>query len=231
MGSMTKASTRGEQTKSSILDAALGLFEQRGYDATTMRAIAERAGVSVGNAYYYFDSKEQLIQSFYDRAAERHLAASIERLDGRTELGERIYAHLDSWFDLMGEYHRFAAEFFRTAADPSSPMSPFSSASTPARDAAIARWRHVVEESDSEAPDSVRAALPEVLWLYHMGLILFWVHDGSADQMATRLAIARTVPLITRAIALADVPELRGLVDDLTALLGDVREIMGGATE
>ena len=57
---------RGEQTRASIIDAPLGLFSEKGYEATTMRAIAERAGVSLGNAYYYFASKEQLIQGFYD---------------------------------------------------------------------------------------------------------------------------------------------------------------------
>lgn len=227
MESMTKASTRGEQTKSTILDAALDLFEEHGYDATTMRAIAGRAGVSVGNAYYYFDSKEQLIQGFYDRAAQQHLAGSVERLEGLTDLGERIYAHLDVWFELMGGSHRFAASFFRTAADPNSPMSPFSADSGPAREAAIERWRRVVDESDAEIPDHVRDALPEMLWLYHMGLILFWVHDHSADQMATRMATARTVPLLTRVIGLADVPELRALIDDLTALFEDVRTLMG----
>jgi AcrR family transcriptional regulator len=38
-----------------------------------MRAIAERAGVSTGNAYYYFGSKEELIQEFYLRNHARHL--------------------------------------------------------------------------------------------------------------------------------------------------------------
>lgn len=218
--------TRGEHTKAAIIDAALGLFEQHGYDATTMRAIAEQAGVSVGNAYYYFDSKEQLIQGFYDRAAELHLAASTERLAGIDGLADRIYAHLDCWFELMAGYHQFAAEFFRSAADPNSPLSPFSTASTPARDAAIDRWRHVVDEATDEVADDLRAELPDVLWLYHMGLILFWVHDRSPDQMATRLAMARTVPLIVRVIRLADVPELKATIDDLVALLHDARAMI-----
>ena len=58
---------RGEQTRQLILETALRLFRERGYAETTMRAIAKEAGVAVGNAYYYFDSKEHLIQGFYDR--------------------------------------------------------------------------------------------------------------------------------------------------------------------
>ncbi len=231
MASMTETRsseriTRGERTKATIIDAALELFEERGYDATTMRAIAERAGVSVGNAYYYFDSKEQLVQSFYDRAATEHLAASTERLAGVSDLSRRIAIHLESWFDVMSRYHEFAAEFFRTAADPRSPMSPFSADSSAARDQAIERWRVVVDEAEGSVPAELGDELPGVLWLYQMGVILFWVHDSSAEQVATRLAIARTVPLIVRVIGLADVPELRATIEDLMALLRDARALL-----
>ena len=53
-----------------IIDVAAELFQENGYDRTTMRAIAKEAGVSVGNAYYYFSSKEQLVQGFYGRITE-----------------------------------------------------------------------------------------------------------------------------------------------------------------
>src|SRR5436190_24241865 len=50
---MTKT-VKGDQTKALILETALEMLRERGYDETTMRAIAEKAGVSLGNAYYYF---------------------------------------------------------------------------------------------------------------------------------------------------------------------------------
>ena len=220
-------STRGEQTKSAIIDAALDLFEEVGFEATTMRAIAKRADVSVGNAYYYFDSKDQLIQGFYDRAAERHLAVSTERLDGVTDLAARIHAHLDSWFEIMGDYHEFAASFFRTAADPASPLSPFSKESEPARDAAIRRWSDVIAGADTTLPERVASELPDALWLYQMGLVMFWVHDRSADQIATRMLTARTVPIVVKALGLVEVPELTSLIDDLISLMDDARTALG----
>lgn len=218
-------SAKGQATRSAIIDAALRLFEQRGYDKTTMRAIATEAGVSLGNAYYYFSSKEHLIQGFYDRVLVEHERTSAERLVGLTSLADRLYAHLDVWFEAMGRYHEFAAAFFRTAADPSSPMSPFSADSAATRQASIDRFRDVVAGAEPPPPELVRDELPELLWLFHMGLILFWVHDRSPGQVATRLAVARTVPLIVKAVALVDVPELRSLVDDITALLRDVRAL------
>jgi AcrR family transcriptional regulator len=44
---------KAEATAARILDAALELFREQGFDAATMRGIAERAGVATGAAYYY----------------------------------------------------------------------------------------------------------------------------------------------------------------------------------
>ena len=59
--------SKGEQTRRAIAEAALRLFREQGYEATTMRAIAKEAGVATGNAYYYFGSKEELIDAYYAR--------------------------------------------------------------------------------------------------------------------------------------------------------------------
>ena len=55
--------TKGERTRALILETALDLFMERGYEQTTMRGIAREAGLSLGSAYYYFKSKEHLIHA------------------------------------------------------------------------------------------------------------------------------------------------------------------------
>src|SRR5690348_1038748 len=67
-----EASVRGEQTKRLIVDTAVRLFREQGYEKTTMRAIAQAAGLSVGNAYYYFPSKDHLVQEFYTQVQDAH---------------------------------------------------------------------------------------------------------------------------------------------------------------
>ena len=44
--------SKGEQTRGLILETALELFREQGYERTTMRGIAERGGLALGNAYY-----------------------------------------------------------------------------------------------------------------------------------------------------------------------------------
>jgi AcrR family transcriptional regulator len=56
---------------SRILDAALHLFSHQGYRATAMRDIAKRAGLSTGNVYHHFGSKEVLFERLMERYWEK----------------------------------------------------------------------------------------------------------------------------------------------------------------
>jgi AcrR family transcriptional regulator len=217
---------RAEHTRAAIIDAALSLFGEKGFEAATMRGIAERAGVSLGSAYYYFESKEHLIQGFYDQVSEVHARGLPARLDGVTALTDRLIVHLDLWLDLLAPHHSFAAVFFRSAADPASPLSPFSAASAPARHTSMQLMQLVIDGSDAKVPKTIRAELPELLWLFHMGVVLFWVHDRSHDVMASRLLVRRVVPMLVRAIELARLPVLRATTVDLVALIGEMKTLL-----
>jgi AcrR family transcriptional regulator len=219
------ADTKAARTRSAIIDAALRLFRERGYDATTMRAIAGEAGVSVGNAYYYFDSKEELIQGFYDRAQVDHAIAARPVLETETDLTVRIVGIAEAWLQTMDPYRQFAGKFFKNAAEPTSPLSPFSPDSSPARAASIELWREALEGSDARIPKKLRADLPELLWLYFMGIVLFWVYDPTPDASATRNVAARTAPLVVRAMSLTRLPVMRGMIDDIVALVAEIRQV------
>jgi TetR/AcrR family transcriptional regulator, cholesterol catabolism regulator len=57
---------RTQRSRTSILDAALGLFSTQGYRATSMRDIAVRAKVSIGNLYHHFQDKETIFRELLD---------------------------------------------------------------------------------------------------------------------------------------------------------------------
>ncbi|WP_067174019.1 TetR family transcriptional regulator [Microtetraspora niveoalba] len=212
-----------EKTRERIVATALRLFEERGFEATTMRAIAAEAGVSVGNAYYYFSSKEQLIQAYYDRAQREHETACRELLAVETAFAARLGGVLRAWVRVSEPYHQFAAKFFKHAAEPSNPLSPFSAESTPARESSIAIYRDVVEGSADRMDSDLRAELPELLWLLSMGVVLFWVHDTSPGCARTYRLIDRTVPLIDRLVALSNLPGLRGVARDFIDVVRELR--------
>ncbi|MGW1462974.1 TetR family transcriptional regulator [Streptomyces sp. NPDC002308] len=216
-----RPSAKSEQTRTVILETALRLFQERGYDKTTMRAIAQEAGVSVGNAYYYFAGKEHLVQGFYDRIGAEHRAAARIVLDRETDLEARLAGVLTAWLDVATPYHEFAAQFFKNAADPDSPLSPFSAESEPARVAAIALHREVLTGSKAKVPEELADALPELMWLSQMGLVLYWVFDRTPDRERTRRLALRGARLTTRGVALARFRVLRPLVREVHELFTD----------
>ena len=214
---------RGEQTRQLILDTAMRLFRERGYAQTTMRAIAQEAGVAVGNAYYYFDSKEHLIQGFYQSAQVEHRAAVAPLLSRETDFAARLRGTLHAGVDVLTPSHAFAATFFKTAAEPTSPLSPFSAESSEPRLAAIGLFREVLEGSTAKVDAELRTDLPELLWLAYMGVILYWVHDRSPEQAKTRRLIDGSVPLIDRLVGLSRLRVLRPVTREVLELIRSIR--------
>jgi len=57
---------RSQRSRAQVLDAALALFSHQGYRATSMREIAQKAGVSTGNVYHHFRDKETIFLELLD---------------------------------------------------------------------------------------------------------------------------------------------------------------------
>lgn len=207
----TTKTRKSEETRARILEAALALFLERGYQETTMRAIADRAGVAVGNAYYYFASKEHLIQAFYARTHVEHVAASRDVLANAKSFSDRLRGLMHTKIDTIEPYHQFAGILFRTAADPQSPLHPLSPESAPVRDEAIAIFAEALDGSTARIPSDLRAELPRLLWLYHMGIVLFWIHDSSPGRRRTRRLVDGTVSIVASLVGLSGNPLLRPL--------------------
>ena len=71
---------RSKQTKEKIIQAAIGLFQERGYEKTTSNEIASAAGVSVGSFYVYFTDKRQLLLTIFDRLADEMFKHAFDSL-------------------------------------------------------------------------------------------------------------------------------------------------------
>jgi AcrR family transcriptional regulator len=201
---------RGETSRAAILGVALDLFQERGYEATTMRAIADRAGVSLGSSYHYFPSKEHLVLEFYRHTHELHAAAIAPMLAREKDLGARLRGTVRAVVITCEPFHAVAGSIFSTVANPASPMNPFSASSRPLRDEVVALYAEVVNGSDARIARDVAEQLPLMLWLYQMAILYFWIFDRSAGRLRTLEVIDETTDLIVRLIGLANLPVLRG---------------------
>ena len=215
---------KGKQSRANIVNTALDLIRERGFEETTMRAIAERAGVSLGNAYHYYPSKAHLVQAFYQRTHEEHVVASRPVLETESTLKGRLLAVMRLKISTLEPYHQFAGVLFKTAADPQSPLNPFADESAGVRQESIKLFEELVTRSKTRVSKDLNAALPYLLWLYHMGVILFWIHDSSPKQRRTYRLIDRTVDLLDKLISLASNPLMSPVRKKALRLVAELRE-------
>ena len=200
------ATAKAEETRERIVDAALELFRKEGFDETTMRDIAAEAGVATGAAYYYFGSKEELVMAFYVRTAEeaRGLLPSI--MERSTDLRKRLRAIIDLRLAQFAKHRRLFIALARIGIDPGHPLSPFGKDTRSLRDESIDAFRAALQGSNVRIPKDLHDELPTLLWLYMMGVILFWIFDDSPGQARTRTLLDGTLDLIVRLIQLSGLP-------------------------
>ncbi|MFW5472574.1 TetR family transcriptional regulator [Knoellia sp. CPCC 206450] len=106
----------GEDTRSAIVAAARTEFAQRGYDGTSLRAVAREAGVDPKLVHHYFDGKSELFVEVM--AFPANPAVLVERIAAapRSELGPTLARVFLAVWDSPEGRERFAAMFAAAAA-------------------------------------------------------------------------------------------------------------------
>ena len=200
------ATPKAEETRDRILDAALRLFRERGFEQTTMREVAAEAGVATGAAYYYYRSKEDLVMAFYLRT-DAEAGEEFERIIASSkDLKKRIGGMIDARFAQFDEHRSLLAALLKAGVDPRAPLSPFGAETKQVREESIAWYRRALEGSDVTVPKDIAADLPRLLWLYHIGLIYFWIIDESPGQRRTRRLIDATLDLVIQLLKVSSLP-------------------------
>lgn len=214
---------KSDQTRTRILEAALHLFRQRGFEQATMRDIAKEARVALGSAYYYFDSKDAIVMAFYE-LAQTELAPLIEDgLANRRDLKERLAAVITAKFDYF-EPNRNLLGTLSSHIDPQHPLSPFSRVTKPIRETDISFMHRAIEGSTIKMAGDLKPYLPRLLWLYQMGLILFWVYDHSPKQRKTTQLFEKSLAIVVGLVKLSALPLMRPIRKLVTDLLDVIYE-------
>jgi AcrR family transcriptional regulator len=200
------ATAKAEETRDRILDAALRLFRERGFEQTTMRDVATEAGVATGAAYYYYRSKEDLVLAFYLRTDEEAREVFEKAIGSSKELKKRMRAIIDAKFAQFAEHRALLSALLKAGVDPRAPLSPFGKETKTVRDDSIAWYERAVAGSDVTLPKDVAADVPRLLWLYHMGLIYFWIIDESPAQRRTQRLLDATLDLVVQLLKASSLP-------------------------
>jgi len=180
-----------------IVKAALNLFQTKGFDGTTTRAIARKAGIAEGTVFNYFKSKEDIALYFFEQEVG-HAVASVRdnpRLR-KASLEEKLFALVESQLEYLAPYERFIGAALLHALKPSSPLGPFSHRAMELRHRYLGFVEELIEESIPKQKQNPLAFLaPEVFWIYYLGTLLYWLYDTSEDKQNTLAFLDRSLTI------------------------------------
>jgi AcrR family transcriptional regulator len=213
-------SPKASSTRSHLLATALEKFRERGVEATTMRDLAASARMSLGSAYYYFPSKEAIIQAYFDDVQAEHARRLTEALaNRRLDLHERLRAVFHSKLDILQGDRKLMGALFRFSGDPGHPLSVFGEGTAETRRQSISIFQTAI--GDERLPEDIRAILPTALWALHLAILLYFIYDTSPQQLRTRRLVDGVLTLLVRALGLAKLRILKPVRGSLIALLRD----------
>jgi AcrR family transcriptional regulator len=212
---------KARRTRERILGAALGMFAEGGYEATTMRDVAREAGASLGLAYRYFASKEEFALALYLRLAEGSEEWAREGLVGGT-IAERFERAMVVKLDQVSPYRDTLAALLSRALDPNSPISALGEGTAMVREKMGGVFLEVVRGA-SDAPGEKQAReLGNLLYALHLAILLYWFHDGTSEARATRDLVGSACDALRYLRPALRLPPMSRVLSRLAGALGDI---------
>ena len=191
---------RGRKSRAKIRAAFRSLFREHGFDATTLRAIGERAGMGASSIYRHIRSKEELLveelTELQDEAWKRYRGAEPRKLPAR----ERLRRFLDAEHALLAQDRDFTVIMLRATTHPEARVAKRVLA---LQDRTIGLVAEILQSGRSRRElrreADVLAAARTITYVTH-GARVAWA-NGQLDAEECREAIAAAVDLLFEGIA------------------------------
>lgn len=215
--------SKSEQTRTRIRDCAIASFTEHGYADTTMRAIAEAAGVTASNAYYYFPSKTHLVQELYVRVQHEHALRARPLLAERTGLVNRLRVVFETGLEAVAPYHQVAPGFLAAMVPPQSAINPLAAESAAAREMTVTLFREAVDGAQHRLPADIAALMPDALFAIYLALVLRWTYERSGPGRQTRKLLDAGLKMLALALPFVRVPGIHHAAREMLTLIAEVR--------
>ena len=218
----TKPEPKSETTRRHLLNTALSLFRHRGLDATTMRHIAKEADVALGAAYYYFDSKEAIIQAYYGQVQTEHARRVKEAVEKESlDLLQRLRVVFHTKLEIVSEDRKILGALFRYTGEPNHPLSVFGEGTRANREQSLEIFRLAL--AGEEIPAEFVPVLPLALWGLHMGALLYFIYDESPNQERTHRLVDSVLAQLVRLFGVMNLPIFSPFRGGIVTLLREAK--------
>jgi len=183
-----------EAVRKRIVNAALSLFQEKGFDATTTMAIARRARIAEGTVFNYFETKEDIALYFFELEVDHAIAMLRKNAKlRRAPLEEKLFALIQSQLEFLEPHQRFIGAAFIHALRPASKLG-LSSQALALRNRYVTFVAELIQESMPRSSGGLFTWLgPPVFWIYYLGILLYWLNDNSEGKQNTLALLDRSL--------------------------------------
>lgn len=184
-----------EAIRKRIVTTALNLFQTKGFEKTTTKAIARKAGIAEGTVFNYFKTKEDIALHFFELEVDHAISKVRDNPRLRkAPLEEKLFTLVQSQLEYLAPYERFIGAAVIEALKPASPLGPFSHRAQELRHRYVGFVQELVEESLPKRGSGLLSwVAPEAFWIYYLGALLYWLHDTSPGKQNTIAFLDRSL--------------------------------------
>lgn len=199
---------KSEATRALILDKALALFRERGVEATTMRDIAKGAKLSLGAAYYYFETKDAIVFAYYEQNQldMERFAATVTTGSARERVGALMHAKLDS----IRDSRPLLVALLPRLVNPGDPLSALSVQTHAVRDRAVTLFADALRAT-TQLPHDTIALLASALWLFQLAAMLLHVNDATPREENTHRFVDEALDMFAMLLPFVATPAGRAI--------------------
>lgn len=213
-------SAKSELTRRRIFQAALDLFATQGFEATTMRDVAARAGTSPGLAYRYFPAKEAFVLALYRQLSDEFAAAISKLPEG--SIAQRFELAMRAKLHGMEPHRRTLGSLFSVGINPASKVYVLGSSTVDVREKVTEAMREVLRGSSQKLPDSRIESFSILLFVLQLAIVFCWIHDTTDGAGATNRLVSLASWALGLGTKLMKLPGVGARFDELPAALGPI---------
>lgn len=184
---VTEKTSKSEATRERILETALALFAEAGFVNTTMRQIAAEAGCSLGLAYRYFETKDDMVVALYVQMTDEFIDDAAKLANGT--LSERWSITMKKSLARMEPYRKALTGLTGAGTAIGKSTQVLGEEATNVRRQMLAAWREIISGSTDAPKPAMSESLSRLFYSLYLLTIFFWIQDPSPEQRVTKALI------------------------------------------
>lgn len=183
-----------EATRQRIVSSARKLLSKNGFEATTTRDLASKAGIASGTFFNYFETKEALVTALVSEALIGG-ETSFEELCGKGQsLEEQLFSHVASGLRSLKEHRSYIHPVIERSLSPFTNDCDGSPSFRSLHLETVGRLLHAAGHTD------IDGATLHLYWGLYIAVLTFWTQDDSPHQEDTLALLDRSMKLFVHSL-------------------------------